>query len=94
MKSKLKFDLTEENLPCIYFEVDNTSDDLRDKVASKFFEELGGNSMWLNVTFRSELDHNGKFITRKGIITPISRVEIVQDQVNWWLEPTSDNKAV
>lgn len=41
MKSKLKFDLTEDNLPCIQFEVSSETEDLRDKVAARFFEELG-----------------------------------------------------
>ena len=69
MQSKIKFDLTEQNDPCIILEISQNTDDLRDKVAQRFIEELGYESNLLNITF---LPGDGK----KAIILPINELDI------------------
>lgn len=72
MKSKIKFDLTEQNDPCIIAEISHDTEDLRDKVAFKFIEELGYESNLLNITF---LPGDGT----KAIIRPVKELTIINN---------------
>lgn len=75
MKSKLRFDIGEDNSPIIYFEVEQT-DDLRDKIAKRFIEELGYESNWLTIQFLPS--DSGVY---KGVIIPVSDVEVLKDVI-------------
>lgn len=70
MKSKLRFELDEDNKPVIQLEVIN-SDDLRDKVAKKFLERLGSNSNYCLIEFNTAIDTN-----MIATITPIDNKDL------------------
>lgn len=66
MYSKVKFDIDEDNNPCIVAEIKH-SDDVRDKIAARFFERLGENPILCKV---SETGNNTL------CITPMSPLEV------------------
>ena len=73
MKSKIKFDLTEQNDPCIIAEISHDTEDLRDKVAFKFIEELGYDSNTLAITFIP----SDSSVT-KCLIRPVRNIDILE----------------
>ena len=72
MKSKLKFDLTEQNDPCIIAEISHDTEDLRDKVAKRFIEELGYDSNILRLTYIPS-DNS----VSRCLIQPVSELSII-----------------
>lgn len=70
MQSTIKFDLAEDGSSNILIYQEN-SDDVRDKIANRFFQKLNYDSVWCKVTFLPS--ESGK---RGAIITPITPEEI------------------
>jgi len=70
MQSKLKFDIDSFNEAIIRFETSNDNEDLRDRVASRFFDKLGGWSSFCRVTFYPQSP-------RAGEITPVTPDELI-----------------
>lgn len=87
MKSKVKFDLDDENDPIIVAEIEN-SEDLRDKVAKKFSDKLGFSSKYCRSIFHNRLDKTEIHITPIG--SSLEELNSFRDEINTTIKALED----
>lgn len=82
MKSSIRIDIDfETNEPVIEIICDKSSNDLRDKMLSRFLEMFGGDSSWAKFNFSSNYaDTEGNRIS-KSYLRPIARNSFPEEGV-------------
>jgi hypothetical protein len=99
MKSKVKFDLSENNQPIIIAEIEH-SDDVRDKIALRFKEALGYDSFFGYIKFEQQIPCTGDGVNNapKNIlcIEPISsnlnELEELRDALDKIIKIAKENR--
>lgn len=80
MLSKLQFDLDEQNIPIIGFRRSSVFDDVRDKMANRFFENVDGRFPLLSLKYSTSSPRHNTINEEKyshGEITPVSENEVL-----------------
>lgn len=92
MRSKIKFDIDEQGSPVISGTIDRTSDDVRDKLANRFFESQKGRHLMLYV---QDSDSNGSSVNFVVVPQDLKdKLEQMYERYNLVLQNEDGCKAI